>query len=213
MVSGVRGGPRRVRDLVAGSDPGLNRLRMVASGAGAMASALGVEFIIARLRGADSQAILIAMPLGVVISMMGSMALSGTSVWLNTRTAVFLPVANGLGMFAGVGVAGHTDAAVLVFVVVMFVAVFVRRFGTAFFSYGFMAWMGYFFAVLLHASAATLPALLADAAIGAGWVLLLSLTVTRTNPQRILGHVTRAFAARCVLLVEACGQLLATGTA
>jgi len=213
MVSGVQGRLQHVRDLIAGSDPGLNRLRMAASGAGAMTSALGVEYVIARLRGADAQAILIAMLLGAMVSMMGSTALSGTSAWLKTRTAVFFPVAIGLGMLAGVAVAGHTDATLVVFVVVMFVAVFVRRFGTAFFSYGFMAWMGYFFAVLLHASAATLPALLADAAIGAGWVLLLSLTVTRTNPQRILGHVTRAFAARCVLLVEACGQLLATGTA
>jgi uncharacterized membrane protein YccC len=210
MVSGVQGRLQHVRDLIAGSDPGLNRLRMAASGAGAMTSALGVEYVIARLRGADAQAILIAMLLGAMVSMMGSTALSGTSAWLKTRTAVFFPVAIGLGMLAGVAVAGHTDATLVVFVVVMFVAVFVRRFGPAFFTYGFMAWMGYFFAVLLHATAAMLPTFLADAAIGAGWVLLLSLTVTRTNPQRILGHVARAFGARCVLLADACAQLLAT---
>ncbi|MFJ8097837.1 hypothetical protein [Streptomyces griseofuscus] len=64
------------------------------------------------------------------------MALSGTGVWTKVRTAVFFPPAIGIGMLAGVAVAGRTDLMLCGFVAVMFVAVFVRRFGMAFFFYG-----------------------------------------------------------------------------
>jgi uncharacterized membrane protein YccC len=183
---------------------------MALSASAGMASALAVEFGFATLTHAGSTGTLIAMLLGAVVAMMGSMALTGTGAWRKARTAVFFPVALGLGMVAGVAVAGRTDLMLGIFVVVMFVAVFVRRFGLPFFFYGFMCWMGYFFASFLHATLSMLPTLLADVTLASAWVLLLSITVLRTNPARTLRRTVRAFAARARAVTRACADLLET---
>jgi fusaric acid resistance family protein len=190
-------------------DPGLGRLRLALAGALSMASALGVEFTVFTVAGAPAQTTLVATLLGSVVAMMGSMALLNEQrPGIKILTAVFFPVAIGIGIFAGVAVDGHTDLMLAVFVAVMFVAVFVRRFGVAFFFYGFMTWMGYFFAAFLRATMATVPTLLIAVGIGTAWVLLLSLTVMRTNPLRTLGHVVRAFDARARAVARAGADLL-----
>ena len=199
-----------LRDLFVGSDPGLTRLHTAASSALAMASALGVELAVARLRGADAQGTLVAMLLGAVVAMMGSMALAGSAVKPKARTAAFFPVAIGLGMVGGIATAGHGRAMLVMFVAVMFVAVFVRRFGVDFFFYGFMLWMGYFFASFLAATWGMLGWLVADTALASGWVLLLAVTVLRTNPGRTLWRVRRSFGARARRMTAALTALLET---
>ena len=175
---------------------------MALSASAGMASALAVEFGFATLTDAGPTGTLIAMLLGAVVAMMGSMALTGTGAWRKARTAVFFPVALGLGMVAGVAVAGRTDLMLGIFVVVMFVAVFVRRFGLPFFFYGFMCWMGYFFASFLHATLSMLPTLLADVTLASAWVLLLSITVLRTNPARTLRRTATRFPASSAALTD-----------
>ncbi|HVV20573.1 MAG TPA: FUSC family protein [Pseudonocardiaceae bacterium] len=200
-------------DRIVASDPGLARLRMAAAASAAMGSALGVEFVYAAATHAAPTAALIAMLLGAVVALMGSMALNGPGgpAW-KIRTAVFFPVAVGAGLVCGVAVAARTDLMLGIFVAVMFVAVFVRRFGPAFFFYGFMGWMGYFFASFLHATTAMLPGLLIDVCIGTVWVLLLSLTVLRIHPTRTLLRAVNAFRARSRSIARACADLLtATG--
>lgn len=201
----------RIRDKAMGSDPGLTRLWSAVSAAVAMATGLGVLYLYSRLTGAGPQATLVADLLGAITAMMGSMALSGTGVWPKVRTAALFPVAMGLGMVLGVLVAPHTDLMLAVFVVVMFAAVFVRRFGIPFFFYGFMVWMGYFFAAFLHATPAGLPSMLVAVVIASAWVLLLSLTVLRGNPVRTLARTRRAFGARARAVVRRCANLLDDG--
>jgi uncharacterized membrane protein YccC len=213
-VAGTRGGRiSEWRDRVVASDPGLTRLRMALSAAVAMASALALEYGYAQATHAGPEGVIIAMLLGGVMAMMGSMALGGTAAWPKVRTAVFFPVAMGVGLVPGALVAGHTDVMLCIFVLVMFAAVYVRRFGPAFFFYGFMIWMGYFFAAFLGASFHSLPPLFGDVAVATAWILLLSLTVLRTHPGRTLRRVRRAFDSRarnvaraCVDLVESAGD-------
>jgi uncharacterized membrane protein YccC len=212
MISAAAVCARHLRDRLVGSDPGLTRLHTAASSALAMASALGVELLVARARGADAQGTLVAMLLGAVVAMMGSMALAGTGVWPKLRTAAFFPVAIGLGMVAGIATAAHTKVMLFAFVAVMFVAVFVRRFGFAFFFYGFMLWMGYFFASFLGASWSMLPWLVVDSVVGSVWVLLLAVTVLRTNPRRTLWRVRRSFGARARRMALALTALLESDT-
>src|SRR5262249_23526058 len=120
---------RTRRDRMVGVDPGLNRLRMALSATVAMATSLALEYGYARVTHANPQNTLVAMLLGTVMAMMGTMALAGSEWWPKVRTAVFFPVAIGAGMLIGVAVAGRTDLMLAVFVAVMFVAVYVRRFG------------------------------------------------------------------------------------
>lgn len=207
-MAGLPGWARETADRVVASDPGLNRLRMGASGAIAMASALAVEYGFATLTGASTQGTIIAMLLGTIVAMMGSMALNGTEAWPKVRTAVFFPVAIGVGLLGGTATASNTDLMLGVFVVVMFLAVFVRRFGMAFFFYGFMGWLGYFFASFLHAELSMFPSLIAAVGVGTAWILLLSLTVLRTNAHRTLRRTRRAFGARARAVLRACAVLL-----
>ncbi|MFG1643924.1 FUSC family protein [Amycolatopsis sp. NPDC049252] len=194
-----------------GSDPGMTRLQSAVSAAVAMTTGLAVEYLFATLTGAGPQATLVAVLLGAITAMMGSMALTGGGAWPKVRTAALFPVAMGLGMALGIAVAPHTDLMLGVFVVVMFTAVFVRRFGIPFFFYGFMVWMGYFFAAFLHATLQVLPAMLLAVVIASAWVLVLCLTVLRGNPGRTLARTRRAFGARARAVVRLCATLLADG--
>ncbi len=208
MTEGSRSWWRAAGDRVAASDPGLNRLRMALAAAVAMSSTLGLEYGYARATHAGAQGTLVAMLLGTVMAMMGSMALAGSEVLPKVRTAVFFPVAIGAGMVIGALVAGRPDLMLCAFVAVMFVAVYVRRFGLAFFFYGFMFWMGYFFAAFLGATLSAVPGLLAAVGVATAWVLLLSVTVLRTNPRRTLRRVRRAFGVRARAVARACAELL-----
>ncbi len=211
MADGSRGWTREAWDRVVASDPGLTRLRMAVSAATAMATAMALEFGFAELTHAGPQGVLVSILLGTMMAMMGSMALAGAEVWPKVRTAVFFPVAIGVGMLAGVAVSGHTDLMLCVFVLVMFAAVFVRRFGLPFFFYGFMLWMGYFFAAFLGATLSAVPAMLEAVCVGTAWVLLLSCTVLRTNTRRTLRRTRRAYGARARAVARACADLLEAG--
>jgi uncharacterized membrane protein YccC len=197
-----------VPDRLRAADPGHGRLRMASSGVAAMGSSLAVEYAVARMIGAGAQATLVSMLLGAVVAMMGSMALTGPGVWRKVKMAVFFPVAVGLGMVAGAAVGRHTGLMLVCFVLVMFAAVFVRRFGIPFFFYGFMAWMGYFFASFLHTTLALVPSLLVAVVVSSVWVLVLSVTVLRTDPQRVLRATWRAYDARVRAVARAGAELL-----
>lgn len=200
---------REFRDRVVASDPGLNRLRSAGSATIGMASALAVEYLVAKLTGADAMGTLTSMLLGAVVGMMGAMALGDGSRWVKTRTAAFFPVALGTGMTLGVLVGDNGTLMLVVFVLVMFMSVYVRKFGGPFFFYGFMGWMGYFFAAFLHATFATLPSLLLAVVVASAWLLLLFVTVLRTNTTKTLRRVLRAFDARGRAVARACADLLA----
>ncbi|MGH3444641.1 MAG: hypothetical protein ACRDPB_04645, partial [Nocardioidaceae bacterium] len=173
------------RGRLLASDPGRGRLSMAFAAALAVGTTLAVEYVFAALTGAGAQGSLVSMLLGAVVAMLGANALggAGNGIWDKVRTAVFFPVAIGIGMLAAVLVGPHTALMLGVFVLVMFLAVLVRRFGLPFFFYGFMTWMGYFFATFLHATLATLPGLVLATVVATVWILLLSATVLRTKPR------------------------------
>lgn len=200
-----------IRDSLTASDPGLGRLRTASSTGVAMAGALILEYLYARLSGADPQSLMVSMIIGTVVAMMGSNALTGPAVWPNIRTAAFFPVAIGTGLFLGITVSDRPGLMLVGFVVVMFAAVFVRRFGLPFFFYGFMGWMGYFFASFLHPPMSQLPALLIAVVISSAWVVLLATTVLRTRSGTTLRHVRRSFGARARAVSRAAAALLAAG--
>jgi hypothetical protein len=205
----VRGWLSETWDRVVGSDPGLQRARTALSAAVAMSTAMGLEYAYGRLADRGPQGTLIAMMLGTVIAMMGSTALVDSSpARTKARTAVFFPVAIGTGMVVGVAVAGHTRLMLTAFVAVMFVAVYIRRFGMPYFFYGFMIWMGYFFASFLGATMAQVPQMLLAVALATAWVLLLMTTVLRVNAARTLARVRRAFGARARTVARVCADLL-----
>ncbi|MCA1223007.1 hypothetical protein [Streptomyces sp. 8L] len=204
----VRGGTSGIRDKILASDPGLSRLHQAVSAAVSMSTAMAMEYGFATALGQNAQGTLVTIMLGTMIAMMGSMALGGIPAKAQAATAAGFPVALGAGLFLGILAGGSTTLMLCVFVAVMFAAVYMRRFGPAFFFYGFMVWMGYFFAAFLHPTLGQLPLLLAAVALSAAWVLLLSLTLLRTRARRTLRGVRRAFDARARAVARAGADLL-----
>lgn len=195
-------------DRVVASDPGLVRARMAISAALSMAAALAVGYGYASAIHDSAKGVLVTMMLGAIVSMIGSLALSGTAVWAKLRVCAFFPVAFAAGMLPGALVAGRTDLMLTVFVAVMFAAVWMRRFGPSFINYGFMVWVGYFFAANLGVKLNALPTLIADIAVGTAVTILLSVTILRTHPGRTLRRVQRSFDARARAVARACADLL-----
>ncbi|WP_054970401.1 hypothetical protein [Alicyclobacillus ferrooxydans] len=201
----------RTWDRLIGSDPGLARLQMGMRAAIAVGSTLGIEFGFGTLMHAAGKGLIVSMLLGAIVSMMGNMALSVTTGILpKIRTAAGFPVAIGIGMSLGASVSHNTDLMLTTFVVVMFIAVAIRQFGVPFFFYGFMGWMGYFFASFLGATLSVLPPLLLAVVVAAAWVTMLSTTILRTNPQRSLRRALWAYRARARAFTGVCAELLRT---
>ncbi|HET8601488.1 MAG TPA: FUSC family protein [Segeticoccus sp.] len=196
---------RDLKDRFLASDPGLTRLRMATRAAVAVASALAVELGFATLTG---QSALAAMLIGTVVAMMGSMALTESTVRGKALTAAFMPVAVACGLVPGTLAEAHHELTLVVFVAVMFVAVLVRRFGIRYFFYGFMAWMGYFFAIFLQGGWAVLPTLVEAVVVSAAWVLLLNLTVLRDRPDVTLRRTLSAFWIRGGQVADAAAEVL-----
>ncbi len=211
MHGRVRDWLATTRGRVLASDPGLTRLRQATGTVVALSSAIVVEFGFARLVGASAQSSVVMVLLGAVLAMMGSMALTGTSAWGKAKVAVFFPVAIGTGLTVGALVQANTSLRLAMFVVMSFLAVYVRRFGLPFFFYGFMGWMGFFFASFLKATPGMVPGLVVAAAVAAGWVWLLSVTVLRTDPATVLRRTMGAFSGRARAAARAAADLLEAG--
>lgn len=198
-----------VWDRFVASDPGRVRLRMAISGVVSMLSTIGIELLVARLLGLSGKKAVVFPMLGGFTAMLGTMAMFGMArdVVARLRTVAVFPVAFGIGITLGVIFREPRALTLAVFVVVTFVAVWVRRFGSSFFIYGYMGWMGYLFASLLHASFAHMPVMLLALAIAAAWLGLLSITILRVNPTGVLVNSLRAFYARARALTGVCAEL------
>lgn len=198
----------RIGDAIVASDPGLGRLRMGATAATTMAAAIFVEFCFGSLVGAAGQQLAVFMLLGAIVAMMGSNALADHSIPANVRMAVWFPVAIGGGLALGTLVAPWHVLSLVVFVGVMFLSVWIRRFGFPFFFYGFMIWMGYFFADFLQVDIGQLPILVLAVVLATAVVLLLCCTVFLPDPRRTLARIFRSMSARTRVLARACAALI-----
>lgn len=198
-------------DWVLASDPGLSRLKLACSTTIGVGSTLLVEYVFAEfIMHADIKHRMISMLIGAMVGLIGMMALSGTGLVAKVRTAVFFPVALGTGILVAIAVHGNTDIMLGMFVVIMFLAVAIRRYGMSFFFYGFMLWMGYFFASFADATPAMIPILFESIILATVLILILSVTILQTNPRRTLQRTIVAFGLRARSLTETCKELLLT---
>ncbi|GAA4800871.1 FUSC family protein [Actinomycetospora chlora] len=191
--------------LVA-SDPGLVRLSAAGRATVGVGSALVVELVVAHLVGAPSA--LVPMMLGGVIAMMAAFGVADPT---RRGRAATLGVMS-LFLLAGMGTALLVDRvrvlSLATFVLVMMVAVVIRRYGPRYFIGGMVTFMGYFFALFLGLRPEQVPAILLAVGVGFAWATLLSLVVLPVRHDRVLRRTVRAFTARVQGAVAAAGELL-----
>ena len=198
-----------MRDRLLASDPGLGRLRGATAVAVSVGTALVVQRVVAQVVGVTGVVAFSMTLFGAVVAMLGSNALTGMLRREMLPAATGFPVAVAIGLVLAVLTDAHRILQVAAFAVVLFGAVWVRRFGGAWFFYGFMAWMGFFFATFLHAGWALVPELFLAAVVSSAWVCLLASTVLYTNPRRVLRSTITSFFSRGRSVARETADLLA----
>jgi Fusaric acid resistance protein-like len=198
-----------MRDRFSASDPGLGRLRGAVAVTVCVGSALLVQQAITHLAGITGVAAFSMTLFGAVVAMLGSNALVGMLRREMVPAAAGFPVAVAIGLTLAVLSDAHRGLQVLGFAAVLFAAVWVRRFGGAWFFYGLMTWIGFFFATFLQAEWAIVPELLLASVVSSGWVCLLASTVLYTNPRRVLHSSITSFFSRGRSVAREAADLLA----
>jgi hypothetical protein len=196
-------------DRWAASDPGLNRLTSAARAVVAVGGALGIEYLVATLVGLPA---MVPMLVGAVLAMMASFGVADPTRGGKAVTLLILP----LFLFAGMGVALAVEhqrvLSLVVFVLVMFVAVAIRRFGPRYFNGGMVAFMGYFFALFLMLTPAQLPEIALAVAVATVWSMLLSLVLWPVDNAKVLRRMVRAFEGRVRGVAAAAAEVFGGAT-
>ncbi|WP_433803424.1 FUSC family protein [Actinomycetospora sp. CA-084318] len=186
----------RLRDRLVASDPGHVRLALATRAAASLALALGVSALLAQALGLVGTQAVIVIVLGAVLTMITTFTASDPTPGGRALTQVSLPLAMLAGITLSTLVDKHRVLSLALFVVVMFVVVWVRRFGPRAFACGMVAWMGYFIALFLQLSFAQLPVVLLAVATTTVLLLVIALVIAPQRPARRLRRMVDSFAAR-----------------
>jgi len=193
----------RLRDRVTASDPGLLRLAAGSRTAGSIALTLAV---LTALRAPVPQ--LVA---GAITSMAATFAIREK---LRARQAVTLALGLPVALVS-VTLAALLDQYVVggdvFFVVLMFCAVYSRRFGDRGNALGLIGFQIYFMSLFVGASPSALPRLYLVIAVGFACSALLRFVIVHETPAGILERLREAFRVRLAQLVAAQVELLDAG--
>ena len=197
----------KARTWWTGSDPGLLRLRMATRTTAALACSLVMLFLLTRATG---QPLTVAL-LGVVITMIAARSVNEPDPHQQRITMALLPVSAAVSITAAALLAPHKIAADVVFVVVVFTAVYIRRFGARGRALGMVAFMAYFFTLYLRASISELPWMIWAVVVGTLCTFVMSAYVLPDRPERVLSATIRALRARMAIVVDTTADTVRTG--
>ncbi|WP_154674234.1 FUSC family protein [Nakamurella lactea] len=196
---------RDARDRLIASDPGLSQLRLAIRVLVAIGTILALELLLARVLGVSAT---LPMLIGAVIAMVTSSGIrENTRTRTLTAVAPVLPAA-AIGVTLSVLTVDSRPLSVIGFVLLSFLAVWVRRFGGAWITYGLVCWQAYFFVQFLHPPRSALPEILAAVTVAAVWVTIVLSTLLYEDPAARLRRTVTALRARVRSAVSACLDVL-----
>ncbi|MDD7921379.1 FUSC family protein [Actinomycetospora callitridis] len=188
-----------LRTWLAGVDPGLTRLRLAAIAVTSMIVAVAVVAVLRALLD-PSEPVTVLLFTGV-LAMISNLAVNEPTLPRRRTTTALLILPAAASTVAGAFVAPYPIASAVSFVVVMVVAVWVRRYGPRGFALGMAAFMPFFFTQFLKVAPAQVPWLLVAVVVGVSSTLLLRGVVFAERPARTLRRMVTAFRARAHALV------------
>lgn len=193
------------RDRFVASDPGRARLRQAMRATVAVGSTLVVERILALV--IDVPALMLIL-VGAVVALPMATGIRETRRKNVLQVAAGSPVAAVVGVVFGVVAGPHRVIGLVLFVIVSFSGVWVRRFGPRWFHYGFLLWQTYFFSLFLHPPISQLGPIVLATLVATTWVTLLLSTVLHSDPEARLRGTVTALRARARAVVSACLDVL-----
>ncbi|ORV98111.1 FUSC family protein [Mycobacterium kyorinense] len=173
----------------------------------ALACALVILFLLAKATG---QPVTVAL-LGVLITMVAARSVNEPDPRQQKLTMALLPVPAAAAISAGTLLAPHKLVSDVVFVAVVFVAVYIRRFGPRGRALGMVLFMAYFFTLFLRATTAELPWLIGAVLVGTLCSFVFATYVLPDRPERVLSATLRALRARMAIVVDTTAEGLKTG--
>ena len=173
----------------------------------ALACSLAALFLLTRATG---QPLTVAL-LGVLITMVAARSVNEPSPRRQRLTMALLPVSAALAVTAAALLAPHKVASDVVFVVVVFAAVYVRRFEARGRALGMVAFMAYFFTLYLQASISELPWMILAIVVGTVCTFAMTTYVLPDQPERVLRATVRALRARMAIVVDTTAEAVRTG--
>ncbi|MEV4788802.1 FUSC family protein [Streptomyces tuirus] len=190
----------RLRDRIAASDPGLLRLTAGLRTVGAIALTVAVLSLL----GADVH-ILVA---GAIAAMVATFAIREKQLGPQAVTlALGLPVALA-SVSLGAVLSSHVVVGDVFFVVLIFCAVYSRRFGDRGTALGLIGFQVYFLSLFVGATVERLPELWGAIALAFCSSALMRFAVVPATPTGVLQRLRLAFRARLAQLVSAQAELL-----
>ena len=173
----------------------------------ALACSLLMLYLLTRATG---QPLTVAL-LGVVITMIAARSVNEPDPHRQRITMALLPVPAALAITAAALLAPHKVAADIVFVVIVFTAVYIRRFGARGRALGMVAFMAYFFTLYLRASISELPWMIGAIVVGTVCTFVMSTYVLPDRPERLLRATIRTLRARMAIVVDTTAEAVRTG--
>ncbi|MDB4882871.1 MAG: putative integral rane protein [Gemmatimonadetes bacterium] len=189
---------RRWRDRIVGADPGQYALRIALRAAISLGLSTALLLAIAARLGQPSTVALV----GAQIAMMVSSGIMDPHTTSQRRTFVFAVLAAAVSVALAALVEPYQWLSGAMLCAVTFAAVRARGMGPRGVAAGLLAFMGYFAALYVGASAAMLPSLMGAVAIGGAIAFVVHFWLV---PERVAGvreSVLRAFLARVQLLLD-----------
>jgi uncharacterized membrane protein YgaE (UPF0421/DUF939 family) len=197
----------RARNWTTGSDPGLLRLRMACRTTAALASALLILFLLTKVTG---QPLTVAL-LGVVITMVAARSVNEPDPRRQKITMALLPAPAALAITAATLLAPHRVASDIMFVAVVFTAVYIRRFGARGTALGMVTFMTYFFTLYLRAKTAELPWMIGAVVAGATCSFVWAAHLMPDRPEPVLRRTIRSLRARMSIVVDTTAEAVRAG--
>lgn len=198
---------QRARTWTVGSDPGLLRLRLAIRTTIALACSLLAMYA---LTSVVHQPLTVAL-LGAVITMIAARSVNEPDPRQQRITMALLPVPATLSIAAAAFLSPYPFASDIVFVVVVFVAVYIRRFGPRGRALGMVAFMAYFFDLFLHAGVHELPWMVLAVLVGTLCTFLMTAYLLPDRPERVLQATIRSLRARMAIVVDTTADVVRSG--
>ena len=197
----------RTRNWTVGSDPGLLRLRMATRTTGALATALLALFLLTKATG---QPLTVAL-LGALITMVSARSVNEPDPRRQRITMALLPLPTALAITAAALVSPHPVIGDVLFVLVVFVAAYARRFGPRGTTLGMVTFMAYFFSLYLRAQLSELPWLIGATLVGTLCSFIWSIFIMPDRPESVLRENIRSLRARMAIVVDTTADTVRIG--
>lgn len=185
------------------SDPALRRLRTAVRVTLSVVVTLAVMFPLLTWWGRPLSSVIV----GAIVAIQSSVAVNDPTERARRITTLLMPLPACASLLVATLTRAVPVVQVLAFLVVIFVATYIRRFGPRWFALGFVGFFGYFFAMFLKPTLPGFPAMALCAVCGALAAFLLRFVVLRDAPEGILNRGRRTLRAQVHGLLSSVGEL------